>query len=154
MLAPSFNIQRTVYDPKPIKLLAVSAKNEILTKGGVFFLISVNGCTTPEALVAHIVDDFNIPFPVATLALEAFADSEVEGFDYVVSDTWAVLEKGEEEGEEATKFVAFAFSPEEIEIKTALFVEGIKRFKAVLMNYLKKREINQIWAAPATAIQV
>ncbi|WP_158514106.1 hypothetical protein [Geobacter anodireducens] len=53
-----------------------------------------------------------------------------------------------------TKFVAFAFTPEEIEMKTALFVEGIKRFKAVLMDFLVKRESNQVWATPATEIQV
>ncbi|WP_145915441.1 hypothetical protein [Geobacter anodireducens] len=97
MQAPSFNIQRTAYDPKPVRPLAISAKHEILTKGGEFFLMTVNGCTSPETLVAHIVDNLDIPLPVATRALEALADSAVEGFDEVVSDTWAVLEKGEGE---------------------------------------------------------
>lgn len=154
MFQPVFNIQRSVYDPQPARALAITAKHEIQTKGGEFFIITVNGCNTPKALVDHVVKQFDIPLPVTEQALDMLAGATVDGYSEVVSDTWAVVEHDEDGNTEATKFVAFAFTPEEIELKTALFVEGIRQFKTVLVDYLGKREKNQLWAAPITAIEV
>lgn len=153
METPMFNITRSVYDPQPIKVPAASAKYEIQTKGGEFFIISVNGCDSPEALVEHVVNEHNIPLPIAEQALELLANAKMEGFDEAVSNTWAVVEKGN--GDDGiTKFVAFAFAPEEIKIKTDLFVEGMRQFKSVLSEYISTREKNQRWAAPVAAIDV
>lgn len=147
-----FKIKRNTYDPKPVRPLAVFAKQEILEKGGEFFLISVNGLTSPEALVSYVIEKLNIPISIATRALDIMANSTIEGFDEVVSDVWAVVE--EDDGEEVTKFVAFAFSCEEIEAKTNLFVEGIKQFKVVLTDYIQMRNSNRKWAEVPAAVVV
>ena len=153
METPMFNIIRSVYDPQPIKFPAASAKYEIQTQGGEFFIISVNGCDSPEALIEYVINEHNIPLPIAEQALELLANTKMEGFDEAVSDTWAVVEKGN--GDEGiTKFVTFAFAPEEINVKTDLFVEGMKQFKSVLSNFISTREKNQQWTTSVTAIDV
>lgn len=150
----TFNIQRSAYDPQPTRSVAITAKHEILTNGGEFFMMSVNGCTSPVTLVEHVVSEFNIPLPVVEQALESLANATIEEYAGVVCDTWAVAEEEPKRNEEITKFVAFAYSPEEIELKTALFVSGMRQFKAIISAFLEKREYNQVWVAPVAEILV
>lgn len=145
----TFNVQRSLYDPKPVRYPALKAKDEILAQGGEFFLMTVNGYKSPDGLFANIIKEHNVPIAILDQALNVLASTSIEGTHATVADTWAVVENSENNDEEVTHFVTFAFTPEEIEAKTALFIEGIKRFKTVLVGYLTMRENNRQWVKGA-----
>ena len=124
-------LQREPYIPKIINQNVRKAQDEIASAGGVIHRFSINGCSNVLDLENFIIEKYGVSRFHFRKALEAMLDTYIAGIEWRVRDVWGIVEKINEKY--VTTFIGFAFTDEELEQKSQLFVAGVQEMK----NYLE-----------------
>jgi hypothetical protein len=126
----SFVVQRYPCIPKPSARKALAAKSKILLRGGSFYRFSIDGCVSTLELVEYLLGTYGLSEGSILDAIDSM--SEVVDLELGVGtkDVWGVSEIIE--GKETITFTGFAFTEEELEQKTKLFLSSVQKLKESL----------------------
>lgn len=126
----SFEVKRYPCIPKPCVRKALTAKSKILIRGGSFYRFSINDCTSTHELVEYLLDTYGLSEGVILEAIDRMSEVVDIELGVATKDVWGVSEIIE--GKETLTFTGFAFTEEELELKTKLFLSSVQKMKEIL----------------------
>lgn len=140
----SFAVNRAPYLPNPAMGHACEAKERILDFGGRFYKFTVNGCSTLQTLLQHLIVNHGLNRVVAEDALSKMLEATNETINGALMDNWLIDENID--GERDDSFAGFAFTEAELEMKTRLFLEGIQAMKSYLEEFTRQLGCKEVSA--------
>jgi len=126
----SFEVQRYPCIPKPCARKALAAKSKILLRGGSFYRFSIEGCASTFELVEYLLETFGLSEGSILDAIDSMSEVVDLELGVVAKDVWGISEIIE--GKETVTFTGFAFTEEELEQKTKLFLSSVQKLKESL----------------------
>lgn len=126
----SFDVLRYPCIPKPCARKAMSAKSEILSRGGSFYKFSIDGCVSTSELVEYLLGKYGLSERTILDAIDSMSEVFDPEMGVRTKDVWGVSEFVD--GKETITFAGFAVTEEELEKKTKLFLSGVQKLKEYL----------------------
>lgn len=126
----SFKVKRYPCIPKPSTRKALTAKSKILLRGGSFYRFSIDYCGSTLELVEYLVDTYGLSEGMVLDAIDSMSKVVDDELGIATKDVWGVSEIVD--GKEAITFTGFAFTEQELEQKTKLFLLSVQKLRESL----------------------
>lgn len=131
-----FKIHREPCIPNPCYRDARTAKQKISSLGGRFYRFFVNGCVTTADLERHLIEEYGLSESAVHDALDIMAETTIPELEGTLRELWGIVECMD--GVESTSFSGYVFTEKDLDVKTELFISGVKKMKEQLQSTINK----------------
>jgi hypothetical protein len=131
-----FKIHREPCVPNPCYRDAKKAKDKISSLGGRFYRFSINGCSATADLERHLIEAYGLSESAVNDALDMMAETTIPELTENLRELCGIAEIVDDA--ESTSFACYAFTKKELDVKTELFIAGVKKMKEHLQSTINK----------------